>query len=272
DNNHVEKILFVGLLPLGQSSFLSGLNNVVPYPMHNLPSSSGRAFFSDSFGLTEMEVASLLEQKKIIDKLDILKRYYNGYQTSTGVRIFNPHSVISYLYNNVINYYWINSSHTTTLVKYLKMCGPDIKELLYNLLYSFYQSQGVDLLQDVELKSHLRYDIIDKNPDINAIYTLLYYSGYLTVVSSTDITMVKLVIPNEEVAYQWKLWIFDIIGMERVKTNGIYESLFKKNIVAFCEQFPSFYMELVSCYDIADAKRCRLYETWYHSFILGALA
>jgi hypothetical protein len=31
-------------------------------------------------------------------------------------------------------------------------------------------------------------------------------------------------------------------------------------------------MELVSCYDIADAKGCRIYETWYHTFIIGTLA
>ncbi|CAG8662457.1 15449_t:CDS:2 [Funneliformis mosseae] len=199
---------------------------------------------------------------------------------STGIRIYNPHSVISYLYNDAINNYWINSSQTITIIKYLKMCGSDIKELLYNHLYSFYQSQEVesgenqfDILQDVQLKLNLRYDLLDKEPEINAIYTLLYYSGYLTVVSPPiNTTTVKLVIPNEEVANQWKLWIFEIIGMKRVKTNEIYESLFKKNIVMFCDQFPSLYTELVSCYDIADSKRCKLYETWYHSFILGTLA
>ncbi|CAG8662471.1 15450_t:CDS:2 [Funneliformis mosseae] len=64
DNKYVEKVLFAGLLPLEQSSFFSGLNNLMPYPMHNLSSSSGRAIFSDAFGLTEMEVTSLLRKKK----------------------------------------------------------------------------------------------------------------------------------------------------------------------------------------------------------------
>ncbi|KAF0406857.1 DUF1703-domain-containing protein [Gigaspora margarita] len=40
----------------------------------------------------------------------------------------------------------------------------------------------------------------------------------------------------------------------------------------FCEQFPAFYMEIISCYDIGDSKRAGSYEGWYHTFILGALA
>src|ERR1700722_9857028 len=102
-NKYVHKILFVGILPLGQSSFLSGLNNVVIYPMHEAPSRSDRAIFSDTFGFTEEEIKSLLERKHQSQKLDELRLYYNGYLTSTGVHIYNPHSVISYLVKNKID-------------------------------------------------------------------------------------------------------------------------------------------------------------------------
>lgn len=83
---------------------------------------------------------------------------------------------------------------------------------------------------------------------------------------------VKLVIPNREVACQWILWIFEVIGMEYTKTNEIYESLFKKDIVTFCNKFPLLYMELMSCFDIAGLKKGKLHETWYHIFVLGTLA
>ncbi|RIA79084.1 hypothetical protein C1645_124120 [Glomus cerebriforme] len=74
----------------------------------------------------------------------------------------------------------------------------------------------------------------------------------------------ELVIPNKEVANQWKSWIFE-------RTNEVYESLFKKDIKKFCEQFPSLYMDMLSCYDFADLKRNKLYEIWYHLFVLGTL-
>ena len=145
ENGYVHKILFVGTLPLGQSSFLSGLNNVVTYPMHERPSRSGRAIFSDTFGFTEEEIKSLLERKHQNEKLNELRLYYNGYRTSTNVHIYNPHSVISCLEKNEIDNYWINSGSTTTLVEYLKKCVSEVKVWLHDIIrsHSLYQGQDV---------------------------------------------------------------------------------------------------------------------------------
>jgi hypothetical protein len=271
DSPYVYKILFVGLLPLGQASFLSGLNNVVAYPMHKLQNNHNRALFSDTFGFTELEIKSLLKKGGLTNKLDNLRLHYNGYKTSTDVHIYNPHSVISYLSNNNnIDDYWINSGPATTLLDYLKKCEPDIKILLENVLSTY--SPGSDISSvSVELQNVLRYDILKKKPRIEAIYTLLYYSGYLSIKKMKG-NLAELVIPNEEVANQWRSWIFEVISIERVRTNEIYESLFQKDIKKFCEQFPPLYMDMVSCYDIADLKRTKLYETWYHLFTLGTLA
>ncbi|POG80404.1 hypothetical protein GLOIN_2v1764524 [Rhizophagus irregularis DAOM 181602=DAOM 197198] len=192
ENRNVDKILFVGTFPLRQSSFLSGLNNVVAYPMHERPNHSGRAIFSDTFGFTEEEIKHLLEKKHQNKKLKELRLYYNGYRTSTGVHIYNPHSVISCLEKNEIDNYWINSGSATTF----------------------------------------------------------------------DQDVIESVGQDESV----------VIGMEYTKTNEIYESLFKKDIVTFCNKFPLLYMELMSCFDIAGLKKGKLHETWYHIFVLGTLA
>ncbi|RIA79085.1 hypothetical protein C1645_841564 [Glomus cerebriforme] len=154
DNEYVHKILFVGLLQLGQSNFLSGLNNVVAYPMHISSNSYGRTSFSDAFGFTETEVKSLLEEKKLSNKLDDLRSYYNGYNTSTHIHIFNPHSIISYLYNNnMIKDYWINSGPSTTLVKYLKKCGPAIEGLPDNILFSYLPDSDISV--NIKLQENL---------------------------------------------------------------------------------------------------------------------
>jgi len=285
ENSYVHKILFVGTLPLGQSSFLSGLNNVVTYPMHERPSHSGRAIFSDTFGFTEEEIKSLLERKHQNEKLNELRLYYNGYRTSTNVHIYNPHSVISCLRKNEVDNYWINSGSTTTLVEYLKKCGSEVKVRLHDIIRSHSLCQGQDVVesvgqdvvesvgQDVKLMPYLRYNDLDTKPEINTLCTLLYYSGYLTLAPGSLIGhIVKLVIPNREVACQWILWIFEVMDMDYAKSNEIYESLFKKDIATFCNKFPLLYMELISCFDIGDLKRGKLYETWYHIFVLGALA
>ncbi|CAB4399612.1 unnamed protein product [Rhizophagus irregularis] len=284
ENNYVHKILFVGTLPLGQSSLLSGLNNVVAYPMHERPNHFNRAIFSDAFGFTEEEIKHLLEKKQENKKLKELRLLYNGYRTSTKVHIYNPHSVISCLEKNAFGNYWINSGSATSLVEILKKCGSEVKERLHNIISSYFYCQGQDVVEsvgqdesvvslDVELMPHLRYNDIDTKPEINSLCTLLYYSGYLTMVPGSHVEEnVKLVIPNREVARQWILWIFEVIDMKCTKTNEIYESLFKKDIVTFCNKFPSLYMELMSCYDIAGLKKGKLHESWYHIFVLGALA
>ncbi|CAB4401446.1 unnamed protein product [Rhizophagus irregularis] len=239
ENRNVDKILFVGTFPLRQSSFLSGLNNVVAYPMHERPNHSGRAIFSDTFGFTEEEIKHLLEKKHQNKKLKELRLYYNGYRTSTGVHIYNPHSVISCLEKNEIDNYWINSGSATTFVEILKKCESGVKDRLHNIIYSHFFCQDQDVIEsvgqdesvvslDVVLVPYLRYNDLTK-PEINSLCTLLYYSGYLTMVPGSYIMgNVKLVIPNREVACQWILWIFEVIG--------------------------------------------KLHETWYHIFVLGTLA
>src|SRR3954451_22300285 len=103
DNEYVHKILFVGLLPIGQASFLSGLNNVEHFPMHILPSIHKRAYFSDSFGFTQEETEALTRVSTLKNiNLSDLSSHYNGYQTSIGTNIYNPHSMISFLKNGVI--------------------------------------------------------------------------------------------------------------------------------------------------------------------------
>ncbi|CAG8567806.1 1867_t:CDS:2, partial [Racocetra fulgida] len=182
--------------------------------------------------------------------------------------------VIYVSFKGIVGDYWINSGSAFTIKECLKKCSQDIEDQLQSPYYAFYSLQDDDSLQNqvkVKLIPHLRYDVLVNEPDINAIYTLLCYSGYLTV-KFDDEFEAKLVIPNKEVAEQWKEWIIDFLGVDRLKVNEIFNSLFNKDIKTFCEQFPALYIETVSYHDIGDSKRARSYESHYHNFILGALS
>ncbi|CAG8676303.1 10445_t:CDS:1, partial [Paraglomus brasilianum] len=99
---------------------------------------------------------------------------------------------------NVENY-WANSGSANTIRECLKRCSRDIEIQLQNLFYTFYSLQDDDSLQrlvEMELKPHLRYDVLEKELEIDAIYTLLCYSGYLTV--KTYSTDVELIVPNKQ--------------------------------------------------------------------------
>ncbi|RIA95611.1 hypothetical protein C1645_733909 [Glomus cerebriforme] len=288
DNPDVHKTLFVRLLPLDQATFLSGLNNVEHFPMHVLPSIHERAYFSDSFGFTEKEVNVLLKESTLKDiTLDNLSIHYNGYKTSIGTCIYNPYSIVSCLKSGIIADYWTNSGSAKTLINCLKRCDQSIEEQFNIIFYSFYSKQVNKLFIEAQLMSCLRYNTIKKELNIDTIYTLLYYSGYLVAeIDGADDrlknkvvdqwgnnTKVKLMIPNREVAEQWRQWINQIIGKNHsMINNNLYDLLFEKNIETFCRRFSTLYMEMISCYDIADAKRTKLYENWYHVFVLGTLS
>ncbi|RIB17942.1 hypothetical protein C2G38_1389601 [Gigaspora rosea] len=216
DNKYVHKVLLVGLLPLNQASFLSGLNNVGHYPMHELPGMYGRAKYSDMFGFTEAEIKFLLSKNNQNLELDNLRSQYNGYQTSTGVRIYNPHSIISSLNKGVIGNYWVNSGLTVTLRECLKKYGQNIEDQLQSLYFSFYSLHDSNSLKkhvEVNLIPHLRYDILDDAPKLDkldAINTLLCHSGYLTVNSMMN-SIIKLInngcLPKSTLLYQTGKWL-----------------------------------------------------------------
>ncbi|GET03139.1 AAA family ATPase [Rhizophagus clarus] len=277
DNDYVHKILFVGLFPIDQASFLSGLNNVEHFPMHILPSIHKRAYFSDAFGFTQEEVQALTENSTLKNiNLRNLSSHYNRYQTSIGTNIYNPHSIISFLTKGIIENYWINSGLGKTLVRYLKKCEQSVKEKLQNLFYSFYSTEND--------KSFIEVGYLTAKID-GAIARL---KGEVIEHWKNENTKVKLMIPNREIAEQWRQWIFEIIGadkpvrkpfrrwiqQEKFEGRGSlqYNLLFKKDIKSFCKEFPAIYMDMVSYHDIGDATKTKLHEGWYHAFVLGSLA
>ena len=110
-----------------------------------------------------------------------MKLWYNGYRFSDAEDlVYNPYSVLYYLYDKRLRNYWLESGTPTFLIKVLST-----------------QYASLDNLQQVELSSEsLGLVEIDDIP----VITLLYQTGYLTI-AGYDINTgkYKLDYPNKEV-------------------------------------------------------------------------
>ncbi|RUS27522.1 hypothetical protein BC938DRAFT_483122 [Jimgerdemannia flammicorona] len=102
ENEDVHKVFLAGVLRVGNSGVLSGLNNLCVYSM-----TSSR--FADKFGFTEDEVALLCAQHKIDIPINDVEAWYGGYQSSSSFRqykMYNPWSIARLCSGNELQMYW----------------------------------------------------------------------------------------------------------------------------------------------------------------------
>lgn len=109
DRPYVRLAYMTGILPIAKYSSGSELNMFAEYTM------TGSRKFCEYFGFSEAEVDDVYEryQKRQEGELFVtredLKRWYDGYATPAGIRLYNPRSVVLSLRNNSLDNYWTGS-------------------------------------------------------------------------------------------------------------------------------------------------------------------
>lgn len=125
DQPYVELVYMTGILPIAKYSSGSELNMFYEYTM------ATREKYSEYFGFTEEEVDGLYRRylKNVaspnVDR-DGLRRWYDGYQTMSGRRLYNPRSVVGALSDNQLGSYWTSSGPYDEIFYYVEH---DVDEL-----------------------------------------------------------------------------------------------------------------------------------------------
>ena len=125
DQPYVELVYMTGILPIAKYSSGSELNMFYEYTM------ATREKYSEYFGFTEEEVDRLYRRylKNVaspnVDR-DGLRRWYDGYQTMSGRRLYNPRSVVGALSDNQLGSYWTSSGPYDEIFYYVEH---DVDEL-----------------------------------------------------------------------------------------------------------------------------------------------
>lgn len=119
DKAYVSLAYMTGVLPIAKYSDGSELNMFVEYNM------ATRERYSTYFGFTEDEVDMLYKKYLKISKNPKITRgglrtWYDGYHTASGVRMYNPRSVVCALQDNQLDNYWTNSGPYDAIFYYIR--------------------------------------------------------------------------------------------------------------------------------------------------------
>lgn len=91
---------------MAKAGLFSGLNNLTICPMYD-------ELYVDKFGFTEDEISAIINHHNVSNtslessELDNAKDYYNGYICGKKTKIYNPMSIISYMFNKELKPYWV---------------------------------------------------------------------------------------------------------------------------------------------------------------------
>lgn len=250
-NDVLEKGVMTGCLRISKESIFTGLNNFTAYSVLNNIS-------SEFFGFTELEVKHLLKDYNLLEKMNEVKEWYDGYQFGNK-EIYNPWSTLMYVKNITQDVsfkpisFWANTSGNDLVVKYIQNGDKKLRKE-FDVLMS-----GQSLIKYI--KPELTYREMD---NINNIYSFLLLTGYLKAIKDRGENQYELVIPNKEV----------------------YE-IYKQSFMSYFEDYTTsrkgeLYQELVD----GDAKKVNLLlndillrsisyfdnqESFYHGFLVGLL-
>jgi len=120
DRPYVRLAYMTGILPISKYSSGSELNMFAEYTM-----TKGR-MFSGYFGFSDSEVDMLYaryckgQEAPLLVSREELRRWYDGYATPSGIRLYNPRSVVLALSNNSLDNYWTSSGPYDEIFCYIR--------------------------------------------------------------------------------------------------------------------------------------------------------
>ncbi|MDE7415618.1 MAG: ATP-binding protein [Lachnospiraceae bacterium] len=172
DQPYVAFAYMTGVLPIKKYSTGSALNMFKEYTMLKDP------FFEEYFGFTEREVKALCEKQSALT-VDEINDWYNGYQTRSGARLYNPRSVVCALEDATCQSYWTRTGKMDEVLFFLKYNIGEVRDDVVKMVN--------DTPVRIEIKKE--YSAGQESPasrkDIYAamvIYGLLsYYDGELRI-------------------------------------------------------------------------------------------
>ena len=181
DQSYVELAYMTGILPIAKYSSGSELNMFVEYDMATSEK------FSEYFGFSDREVDQLYEiyrNNTLNPKFsrDELRIWYDGYYTATGIRLYNPRSVVLALTDNQLRNYWTSSGPYDELFYYIRNNIEDVRDDLALMV------SGERVATDIGQYAAVSMEITSKEQ----IYSAMVVYGLLTYKDGT------VLIPNKE--------------------------------------------------------------------------
>ncbi len=253
DNPYLEKTVLTGVSRVAKESIFSGANNFKVFTVLDNE-------FADDFGITEEEMDKVIEDFKIEDKKEEIRKWYDGYKIGNVEGIYNPWSILNYLTDKQLKPYWVNTS-SNDLIKLVLKKSSTVKDKMESLLKG----------ETIEVKIDLETVIVGIENNEDNIWGLMLGTGYLKVTEVVDLPskIYKVAIPNHEIKHLFEE-IIDNWFRNKVIGNdlqSILKDLVTLNLKEYEKKFEKLVVEMFSYMDVGENTA----ENFYHAFVLGML-
>jgi len=241
-NKHLQFSVMTGILRIAKEGIFSGLNNLQVYNIFEKN-------FSEYYGLTEEEVLEGLKYYNLEYEINDVKDWYDGYQFG-NTEVYNPWSIINFLKNGKLKPYWQGTAGNETINELLDRGN---KELFDDL---------EKLFRKETIYKKIR-DFTEFTADINEIWELFLYSGYLTTSGEQKDREHPLRIPNREIMEFFEDRFIDRFTGNYQKFSDTIRYLRARNIEKFGEVLQN---EVISSLSYFDTDKD---EKYYKVFLIG---
>ena len=241
-NAHLQFSVMTGILRIAKEGIFSGLNNL---KVNSIFSEK----YSEYYGMTEEEVLEGLKYYNLEYEINYVKDWYDGYQFG-NIEVYNPWSIINFLDNGKLKPYWQGTAGNETINELLDRGNKEIFDDLEKLFRK-------------EIVYKKIRDFTEFTDDINEIWELFLYSGYLTTSGEQKDKEHPIRIPNREIMEFFEDRFIDRFTGNYQKFSDTIRYLRAGNIEKFGEILQN---EVISSLSYFDTDKD---EKYYKVFLIG---
>ena len=241
-NTHLQFSVMTGILRIAKEGIFSGLNNL---KVNSIFSEK----YSEYYGMTEEEVLEGLKYYNLEYEINDVKDWYDGYQFG-NIEVYNPWSIINFLDNGKLKPYWQGTAGNETINELLDRGNRELFDDLEKLFRR-------------EIVYKKIRDFTEFTDDINEIWELFLYSGYLTISGKEKDREHPIRIPNREIMEFFEDRFIDRFTGNYQKFSDTIRYLRAGNIEKFGEILQN---EVISSLSYFDTDKD---EKYYKVFLIG---
>ena len=259
-NPYLERAIMTGITRVSKESVFSDLNN-----LEVITTTSEK--YATSFGFTESEVFTALDEAGMSDQCDVVKKWYDGFVFGGKKDIYNPWSITNFLDKRKIDIYWANTSSNSLIGHLIQRGNSAIKEAMEDLL------SGKELVTEID--EQIVFDQLDDN--MTAIWSLLLSSGYLKINQAPKDAAASnqnyhLSLTNHEVDVMFRRMIDGWFKKYTPNYNAFVKALLADDVRAMNHYINRIALETFSFFDTGKGPSASAEpERFYHGFVLGLM-
>ena len=267
DRPVLKKAVLTGCLRVSKESIFTGVNN---FSINTI--CSDNVSLSACMGFTESDVLALLDYYGLSSRKQDVKHWYDGYRFGSN-DIYSPWDVLNFCQcalssKNPLEFkpdnYWIGTSSNDLIDEFLGFLTEEDAERMQTLI------DGGSI--ELQINDELNYSDIRRHQSED-FWTLLLFTGYLTIAKHVGYKKYSLRIPNEEIrnTFRRRVQIRFSVENRSFAAHGLKlaEAATRGDVGGMAKVLEPLLKNYVSVRDTATKAPA---ENYYHGFLSALFA